>query len=174
MSGLERTADRFFDRLAFAGVLLLMTAMLVVMADIVARKWFGFSIQGIFDIQQLAQMACVFFVLPLAFMREANITVDFVTNRMPARLQSLLRCAVQLLCALMLAAIAWFSAEQAAIQIRSGDRSQTLGIPLLLYWVPMLAGTVLAVVATLLLALKSALAAGRGWVRGGTSPSCTP
>lgn len=162
MSALERAADRFFDRLAFTGVLLLMTAMLVVMADIVARKWFGYSIRGTIDIQQLAQMACVFFVLPLAFLREANITVDFITDRMPARMQSVLRCTVQVLCALMLAAIAWFSAEQAAMQIRSGDRSQTLGIPLVLYWVPMLAGTVLAVAATLLLALKSALAAARG------------
>jgi TRAP-type C4-dicarboxylate transport system permease small subunit len=158
---LERAADRFFDRLAFTGVLLLMIAMLVVMADIVARKWFGFSIQGTIDIQQLAQMACVFLVLPLAFLREANITVDFITDRMPPRTLALLRCAVQVLCALLLAAITWFSAAQAGIQIRNGDRSQTLGIPLALFWVPMLAGSALTVAATLLLALRSWFAAVR-------------
>jgi TRAP-type C4-dicarboxylate transport system permease small subunit len=155
----ERAAERLFGWLAFAGVATLMTAMLVVIADIVARKAAGFSIKGTLDIQQLAQMACVFLVLPLAFLREANITVEFATDRLPPRALDLLRCTAQLTCALLLGAIAWYSFRQAAIQVGSGDRSQTLGIPLLLYWVPMLAGTLLSVAATLLLALKNAISA---------------
>jgi TRAP-type C4-dicarboxylate transport system permease small subunit len=157
----ERAADRLLGGLAMAAVLLLMAAMLVVMADIVARKLAGYSITGTVDIQQLAQMACVFFVLPLAFLREANITVDFVSDPLPPRALAALRCAVQLLCACLLGAMAWYSLGQASIQVGSGDKSQTLGIPLVLYWVPLLTGLVLSVVATLLLALKSGLAAAK-------------
>ena len=159
MSAVERTAGRWLDRLAYAGVLALMSAMLLVIADIVARKWIGFSIKGTLDVQQLAQVACVFLVLPLAFLNESNITVDFITDRLPPRALSMLRCAVQLLCALLLAAIAWYSAEQALMQVRNGDKSQTLGIPLAFYWVPVLAGMLLTISATLLLALKHWLAA---------------
>jgi TRAP-type C4-dicarboxylate transport system permease small subunit len=161
LSALERAADRLFGWLALAGVLLLMAAMLVVMADIVARKLAGFSITGTVDIQQLAQMACVFFVLPLAFLREANITIDFVSDPLPPRALAGLRCAVQLVCAILLGAMAWYSLGQASIQVGNGDKSQTLGIPLVLYWVPLLAGLVMSVAATLVLALKSGLAATR-------------
>jgi len=158
----ERTAGRWLERLALAGVLALMSAMLVVVADIVARKALGFSIKGTIDLQQLAQIACVFGVLPLAFLREANITVDFVTDRLPPRALAGLRCATQLLCAALLGAIAWYSAEQALGQVRAGDRSQTLGIPFVWYWIPMLAGTGASLLATLLLALKYGLAAAYG------------
>lgn len=159
MRALERIADRAFGWLALAGVLLLMAAMTVVLADIVARKSIGISITGTIDIQQLAQMACVFFVLPLAFVREANITVDFITDRLPPRALAALRCAVQLLGTALLGLIAWYSFVQAGIQVGNGDKSQTLGLPLWLYWAPMVSGTVLALCASLVLALKYALAA---------------
>ena len=162
MSAVERTAGRWLERLALAGVLALMSAMLVAMADIVARKALGFSIKGTIDVEQLAQIACVFCVLPVTFLREANITVDFLTDRLPPRPLAWLRCAVQVLCALLLAAIAWYSADQALVQVRNGDRSQTLGIPMVLYWAPMLFGTAVSVAATLLLALKYGLAAAYG------------
>lgn len=161
MSALERAADRLFGWLALAGVLVLLAGMLAVIADVVSRKWMGVSITGTIDIQQLAQMICVFLVLPLAFLREANISVEFATDRLPRRLLALVRCLAQLLCVLLLAAIAWYAFQQAAIQVRNGDKSQTLGIPFALYWAPVVAGTALSAAATLLLALKSAIAAAR-------------
>ena len=162
MSAVERTTDRWLERLALAGVLALMSAMLVVMADIVARKALGFSIKGTVDVEQLAQIACVFCVLPITFLREANITVDFLTDRLSPRPLAWLRCAVQVLCALLLAAIAWHSADQALVQVRNGDRSQTLGLPMALYWIPMLFGTTVSIGATLLLALKFGLVGAYG------------
>lgn len=161
MYDVELAADRWLGRLALGGVLALMLGMTVVMADIVARKLAGFSIKGTLDLQQLAQVACVFAVLPIAFLRDAHISVDFATDRLPPRALALLRCVVQLACAALLGAIAWHSADQALIQAKNGDRSQTLGIPMAWYWAPMLVGTLASVAATLLLALKYGFAAAR-------------
>ena len=161
MDRVDAAAGRWLDRLALAGVLALMAAMLVVMADIVARKALGFSIKGTIDIGQLAQVACVFCVLPATFLRESNITVDFFTDRLPPRALAGLRCAVQLACALLVAAMAWHGADQGLAQARNGDRSQTLGIPMALYWAPALLGMVASLGAVLLLALKHGLAACR-------------
>jgi TRAP-type C4-dicarboxylate transport system permease small subunit len=65
-----------------------------------------------------------------------------------------LNCLVALLSTALLAAIVWYSLGQARIQFAQGDKSMTLGIPMLVYWVPMLLGTALSIVATLLVAAR--------------------
>lgn len=141
--------------MAFGGVLLLMLAVAALIVDIATRKSIGFSILGMVDLNQLAQMACVFLVLPLAFLRESHITVDFVTDRLPARARAAIEALSALLGAALLAAILWFSIGQALIQIRQGDVSQTLGIPMQWYWLPLVLGLALSVLAVLLVAARA-------------------
>lgn len=124
------------------------------MVDIGARKSVGFSILGIIDLTQLAQVACVFLCLPLVFLRESHIAVDFVTEKLPARLRALVELVSALLGIALLAAILWYSWGQAAIQVAQGDRSVTLGIPMWLYWAPLLLGLFLSIVASLVVTLK--------------------
>jgi len=152
---LHRAADRLAAALALAGVLGLMSGVAVLMVDIAGRKSVGFSVLGTIDITQLAQMACVFLVLPLAFLREAHVSVDFVTSRFPPRLRAVIECASALLAVALLAAIVWYSWQQAAIQHRQADRSVTLGIPMIAFWAPLLAGTALSAAACLLLFLRN-------------------
>jgi TRAP-type C4-dicarboxylate transport system permease small subunit len=152
---LEALADRVLSWVAFGGVLLLMLAVAALIVDIATRRSIGFSILGMVDLNQLAQMACVFLVLPLAFLRESHITVDFVTDRLPARARAAIEALSALLGAALLGAILWFSAGQALIQARQGDVSQTLGIPMLWYWLPLLLGVALSVLAVLLVALRA-------------------
>jgi TRAP-type C4-dicarboxylate transport system permease small subunit len=132
-----------------------MAGVAALMVDIAARKTIGFSILGMIDLTQLAQMACVFLVLPLAFLKESHVSVDFITERFPERLRALVECLSALLGVALLAAILWYSWGQALIQIRQGDRSVTLGIPMLWYWVPLLAGTLLSILASGLVFLKA-------------------
>jgi len=152
---LEALADRVLSWVAFGGVLLLMLAVAALIVDIATRRSIGFSILGMVDLNQLAQMACVFLVLPLAFLRESHITVDFVTDRLPARARAAIEALSALLGAALLGAILWFSVGQALIQARQGDVSQTLGIPMLWYWLPLLLGVALSVLAVLLVALRA-------------------
>lgn len=132
-----------------------MLAVAALIVDIATRKSIGFSILGMVDLNQLAQMACVFLVLPLAFLRESHITVDFVTDRLPARARAAIEALSTLLGAALLGAILWFSIGQALIQIRQGDVSQTLGIPMQWYWLPLVLGVALSVLAVLLVALRA-------------------
>jgi len=135
-----------------------MAGVAVLMVDIAARKTVGFSVLGMIDLIQLAQMACVFLVLPLAFLRESHVAVDFITERLPAKARAAIECASAVLAVALLAAILWYSWGQALIQIRQGDQSVTLGIPMLWYWVPLLAGTALSIAASAVVFLKALLA----------------
>jgi TRAP-type C4-dicarboxylate transport system permease small subunit len=135
-------------------VLALMAGVAVLMVDISTRKTLGFSILGTIDLMQLAQVACVFLVLPLVFLRESHISVDFVTARLPPRLRAAVEAVSALLGIALLAAILWYSWQQAAIQVRQGDRSVTLGIPMAFYWAPLLLGTALSIAASLLVLAK--------------------
>ena len=160
---IERLADQALSALALVGVLALMAGMAALMVDIATRKTIGFSILGMIDLTQLAQMACVFLVLPLAFLRRSHISVDFVTDRLPPRALATVELASALLGIALLGAILWYSWEQAAIQVAQRDVSVTLGIPMAAYWAPLLVGTALSVLALLLIFLKAflALLAGR-------------
>ena len=161
-----RVAEKVAATLAFAGVGALMLTIVVVMADIAARKRIGVSVRGTIDLTQLAQMACAFLALPYVFLREGHIAVQFATERLPRKVQQ----AVDLLAALvtfaLMAAITWYSFGQAGIQVKQGDSSMTLGIPILVYWVPTLAGLALSSIAALLVALRHAVQ-----VAGGADPA---
>lgn len=153
---LHEYVDRVAQRLAATGVAVLMLMTAVLMADISSRRTLGFAILGTVDLIQLAVMLAVFFALPLAFLHEAHVNVDFLTRRLPPRVLALLNCLVALLSCALLAAMAWFSFGQARIQFAQGDRSITLGIPMLAYWAPLLAGVALSIAATLLVAAREA------------------
>ncbi len=137
----------------------LLAATLMLIADIALRKSVGFSILGTIDITQLAVMTCVFLAMPLAFLREAHVGVDFITDGLPPRLLSLVKAMSGLVSVVMLIAIFWFSLRQAGLQFAQGDRSQTLGLPLALYWTALLVGIGCSVPTALLLVLRFGAAA---------------
>ncbi|HUJ85355.1 MAG TPA: TRAP transporter small permease subunit [Burkholderiales bacterium] len=151
-------ADRTARWLAYAGMALLCGAMLVQIADIAARRTLGFSILGTIDLTQLGVMGCVFLAMPLAFLRGTHVGVEFLTDRLPRPLLRLVKLGAGLIGAAFMLALAWYGLLQAQIQLAQGDKSVTLGIPMILYWLPLLAGS-LASAATALIAALGALRA---------------
>lgn len=140
---------------------MLCAGVLVLIADICARKTLGFSILGTIDLTQLAVMGCVYLAMPLAFLRGAHVGVEFISDALPAPLTRACKVGAALLSALFLAAIAWYSLGQAKIQFAQGDQSVTLAIPMALYWAPLLVGLAASTLAALLV-LARALAPGDG------------
>lgn len=151
-----RFAERIAAWLAAAGVAALMITILVVIADISARRTLGFSVKGTIDLTQLAQMACAFLALPYVFLRESHVSVDFFTDHLPPRLRAAVRWLAALVTLVLMFALTWYSFAQAAIQVAQGDKSVTLGIPIAAYWAPALVGMALSVVAAAIVLLNPA------------------
>jgi TRAP-type C4-dicarboxylate transport system permease small subunit len=152
-------ASRFFRWCAYAGISLLCVAMLLTVADVLTRRSINVTIAGLVDITQLLVMGCVFLVIPYVFIIEANVGVEFVTDRLPPRALAWVKSAAAACGVLFMALVAWYSGKQALLQIAQGDTSQTIGIPIALYWGPLIAGCALAVAAAALLALRYAIVA---------------
>jgi len=165
--------------LAYAGVISLMIAMGVTIADIVLRTAsravnlvadtigidpVGWAIQGVVELVQLFVMGVAFAVLPFAFMQASHVSVDLVTAKLSARVQSFLRAVAALIAMWFLVLIFRHGWEQMLNQIEYGDVSMTLAIPYSWFWAPLLTGVFMSIAATMLLVLANTAFAvtGRG------------
>lgn len=154
------------------GQSLLCLVILMVMADILLRQSIGFTVPGAIDLVQLGVMASFFLALPSAFLHDANVGVEFITDPLPPRALATVKALAALLGALFMATMTWYCAGQAWLQIGQGDRSQTIGVPIVLYWAPLLAGSLLSVTTGLLLCVRHAViaAGGRDFMQEAGSP----
>jgi TRAP-type C4-dicarboxylate transport system permease small subunit len=153
--------DTFTRRIAVGGVALLLGCALLNFGDIATRRGLALNLVGMVDLTQLLVMACAFLCMPLTFLHEAQVDVDFITARITGRAGAVLRCAGALGCTVFMALVT-FAAAQGALQAwQHGDRSSTLAIPLTWHWAPVVFGCALSALACLALSLRHGLAAAR-------------
>lgn len=157
-----RAVSAFARAFAAGGVLMLVATMLMTVVDVLLRRTAQIAITGTVDITQLLVMAAVFSAIPFAFFTDSHVVIEFATDRLRPRIVAAFKMLAALTALGFLAAAFWYGWDAAAQQFGYGDRSQTIGIPILLYWVPLLAGFALSVAAAALLAIRYALFAFRG------------
>ncbi|MSQ72233.1 MAG: TRAP transporter small permease [Betaproteobacteria bacterium] len=164
--GMIRTLYRGLEQagkvLAYAGMVLILIAILASIIDISGRKTIALSIPGINDITQLMVMSCICLAMPYAFIREGHVGVEFVTDPLPRRALAVLKSVVALLTLVFVAVLLRYGYAQAALQVGKGDSSLTLGIPIIWYWMPLLIGLGVSVLACLTVALRYLSMAARG------------
>ena len=153
-SGLFRAFERIGIWLVYAGMICLSGTVVVSMVDIVGRKTVGFSVLGIEDIVSLTVMACISLAMPLTYLREGHVAVEFVTDGLRPRILAGVKAVTALTTAVFVACLAWFAFKQAQLQVGQGDQSNTLAIPIVYYWIPLLVGLAGSVLCALLLALR--------------------
>ena len=158
--------ETFTRRCTYAGVSLLLMCAVLNVGDIATRRLTTWNLTGIVDITQLMVMACAFMCIPYTFMREAHIDVDFITTHLPPRINSALLGVWSLAGALFMAAVTWYAGVAALQAYVNNDQSTTIGIPIVWYWVPLLFGCVLSVLACASLVLAHWLRAVRGSTKG--------
>ncbi len=139
--------ERFTRRCAYLGVALLLLCAVLNVGDIATRRFTNLNLAGMVDITQLMVMACAFMCIPYTFMREAHIDVDFITSHLPPRINSALMGVWSLAGALFMAAVTWYAGAAALQAYVNRDQSTTIGIPIVWYWLPLLFGCVLSVLA---------------------------
>lgn len=158
--------ETFTRRCTYVGVALLLICAVLNVGDIATRRFTNLNLTGMVDITQLMVMACAFLCIPYTFMREAHIDVDFITSHLPPRINSALMSVWSLAGALFMAAVTWYAGAAALQAYVNNDQSTTIGIPIVWYWVPLLFGCVLSVLACASLVLAHWLRALRGAARG--------
>lgn len=154
MTRLLTATDRALRSVALTGLGLMGLAVLVTLADIALRGSVGQSIRGTVDITQLGLIACAALVIPFAFTRDAHVRVDVGSDRIPVRLRHGLDGLAATLGAILLVAIVWAGSASARQAVEYGDVSQTIGIPMPLYWAFFLTGMALSVLACTMVALR--------------------
>lgn len=150
---------------AWVSVGFLMAAMAVTITDVVLRwisrgvgmitgEALSLAVLGVVDIVQLFILAAAYMAIPYAFSIGSHVGVDIIVQRMTQKTRALLAAISAILSAGLMYLILIYCAEQAVLQHGYGDRSLTVGIPIIWYWIPILVGSALSVVATALIAVE--------------------
>ncbi len=140
---------------AWGGMLLLLGAVFATTADILARKLFSFTYQGTIDIVQLFVLSSAFLSIPYAFISRSHVAVAIFTDRFSDRGRAAVSALAALLSTAVMAAFGWFGFSHASIQVEYGDVSQTIGIPMIWYWIPVIYGCVLSSLISLVMGSES-------------------
>ncbi|MCO5100255.1 MAG: TRAP transporter small permease [Burkholderiaceae bacterium] len=158
-----RCCDQAMVLASICSAVCLVVAMCIIVADVATRRSIDLPLAGTMDLTQLFVMSCAFLAMPLAFLRNAHVSVEFVTDKLPSRvLLAAEAVAAAIGCAFIVACLVC-SVEQALLQVGNGDRSQTIGIPIFWYWAPLLIGFALSALATLMIAVRSVWKASCGF-----------
>lgn len=134
---------------ALAGVLCYAAAALITVADIIGRR-FDAPIVGVVDLVQLFVLGGAWLVIPFAFLRGSHVAVDLLVQAMPRLLAEATRHLTRVLALILLALMLSQCYQTFQQQLMFGDRSQQIGIPIAWYWVPLLVGLGLSIVAVIL------------------------
>src|SRR3990170_6620609 len=100
----ERRADAV---LGIAASAILMAMMCLTFVDVVARYVFNRPIRGAFEVTELLLLVLIFAGLPLVSHADEHVTMDFIDRWLLARARLRLQRLVHLVCAGVMAVMAW-------------------------------------------------------------------
>ena len=146
--------DRLLKWLSVAGTAAFVVGVLLTMTDIGLRSVSTLTVKGIVDIMQLCVLTGAMLAIPHAFLTDQHVAIDVFAEKMPVAVQRGLRVLAAVLGTTFLAAVLWFALQQALTEQAGGDRSQTIGIPMIWYWIPFLTGIGFAALANLILVIR--------------------
>jgi TRAP-type C4-dicarboxylate transport system permease small subunit len=127
--------------------------MLVTVADVVLRSFFGLPVRGQFELVELTLAYSFFLALPAVFLRDAHLVVDAADHFVSAQVRRALDIIGAVVSLVVLAVMLWQMAPQAIYVMRFGDMTFDLQILKIWYAAPALAGIAIsAVIAALLVA----------------------
>lgn len=132
---------------AYVGIGALAIAILIVVVDVIWRRIGDQALIGAVDLTQLCVMAAAFLSIPHAFVRRSHVVVDLLAGGLSDRGRRLLDLLGAVLSMAVLGLILYLGWGRAMEQLRYGDVSQDLAIPMIWYWGFALAGAGLSVLA---------------------------
>ncbi|MFV0385563.1 TRAP transporter small permease [Paracoccus sp. (in: a-proteobacteria)] len=149
MDKVIRALTRVIGAAAALGVVAYGAAAVATVADVLGRV-VGIPVSGVVEMVQLGVMAGTWLVIPFAFLSGAHVGVDFVFNAMPRPVQVVLAVIIAMGSVVLVWLMLRYGFDTFRMRTMFGDKSQQLGIPIAVFWYPLLAGLCLSLVAILL------------------------
>jgi TRAP-type C4-dicarboxylate transport system permease small subunit len=128
--------------------------MLLTVADVLLRAFFGYPVRGMLELIELGLACTVFLGMPAVFLRKEHLVVDAIDQLTRPAVVRLLDLAGALVSFGLLAFMAWQMVPVARGMYDFGDVTPDLSIPKIYYWVPVLLGVVGSAAAALVLVLR--------------------
>jgi TRAP-type C4-dicarboxylate transport system permease small subunit len=128
--------------------------MLVTVADVVLRSFFGLPVRGQFELVELTLAYSFFLALPAVFLRDAHLVVDAADHFVSTRVRRALDIVGAVVSLVVLAVMLWQMAPQALYVMRFGDMTFDLQILKIWYAAPALAGIAFSAIIALVLIVR--------------------
>ena len=125
--------------------------VLLTVADVFLRTFFGYPIRGMLELVELGLACTIFIALPAVFLRDEHLVVDVIDHLAPRPITRVLRLAGILVSLGVLAMMAWHMVPAARNMLDFGDVTSDLSLPKIWYWIPVLFGVGASALACLVL-----------------------
>ena len=132
---------RFFARLfGYLAAFFLTATMMVTVADVFLRTFFGYPMRGVLELVELGLACTIFLALPAVFLRDEHLVVDVIDHLAKKSVVRLLDLAGAIVSLVVLAVMLWQMVPLARTMHEFGDVTSDLSLPKIWYWVPVLLG----------------------------------
>ena len=129
LSQVERGFERGLRLLAYAGGLVLVGLMLMVIYEITMRYFYGRPFRGGYELTELAMSIIVAFGMPYTAIKRGHVTVDLMSRWLDHPALRWLVVSVHLAGAAMLAMIAWRAWLYAMGTLNMGSLTNMMRVP---------------------------------------------
>ncbi len=131
----------FFARLfGYLAAFFLTATMMVTVADVFLRTFFGYPMRGVLELVELGLACTIFLALPAVFLRDEHLVVDVIDHLAKKSVVRLLDLAGAIVSLVVLAVMLWQMVSLARTMHDFGDVTSDLSLPKIWYWVPVLLG----------------------------------
>lgn len=132
---------RFFARLfGYLAACFLTATMMVTVADVFLRTFFGYPVRGVLELVELGLACTIFLALPAVFLRDEHLVVDVIDHLAKKSVVRLLDLAGAIVSLVVLAVMLWQMVPLARTMHEFGDVTSDLSLAKIWYWVPVLLG----------------------------------
>ena len=131
----------FFARLfGYLAAFFLTATMMVTVADVFLRTFFGYPMRGVLELVELGLACTIFLALPAVFLRDEHLVVDVIDHLAKKSVVRLLDLSGAIVSLVVLAVMLWQMVPLARTMHEFGDVTSDLSLPKIWYWVPVLLG----------------------------------
>lgn len=131
----------FFARLfGYLAAFFLTATMMVTVADVFLRTFFGYPVRGVLELVELGLACTIFLALPAVFLRDEHLVVDVIDHLAKKLVVRLLDLAGAIVSLVVLAVMLWQMVPLARTMHEFGDVTSDLSLPKIWYWIPVLLG----------------------------------